>query len=145
VIASYLRRGVAAGLLAGLLAGLFAFVTGEPLLDQTIGLEESNHQEGQAFATHGYEGYGNTPADGGETFSRSVQKVGLFFATGLFSTFVGGLFVGLPAATALGEFPAGLLWSFRRSSLGTQLVLWTGSGVVFGLLFCERANRGELR
>jgi len=142
-MASYLRRGVAAGLLAGLLAGLFAFVTGELLLDQAIGLEESNYQEGQALATHGYEGDGDTPADGGETFSRSVRKVGLFFATGLFSTVVGGLFVALPAATDPGEFPAGGLWSFRLSSVGTQLVLWTGSGVVFGLL-CERANHGEL-
>jgi predicted cobalt transporter CbtA len=57
---------------------------------------------------------------------------------------VAGLFVGLPAATDPGEFPAGLLWSFRLSSLGTQLVLWTGLGAVFGLL-CERANRRELR
>jgi hypothetical protein len=135
VIASYLRRGVAAGLLAGFPAGLFAFVTGEPLLDQAIGLEESDHQEGHAFATHGYEGDGHTAADGGGTLSRSVQKVGLFFATALSGAFVGGLFIALPS---------GVLWSFQLSSLGTQLVLWTGSGVVFGLL-CERANRGELR
>ena len=136
---------MAADLLAGLLASLLAFVTGETLLDQAIGLEESNHREGQAFAAHGYEGDGGTPADGGETFSRSVQKVGLFFATGLFVAFVGGLFVALPAAADPGEFPIGWLWSFRLSSLGTQLVLWAGSGVVFGLLLCERAKRGELR
>jgi predicted cobalt transporter CbtA len=248
VIASYLRRGVAAGLLAGLLAGLFAFVMGEPLLDQAIGVEESNHQEGQASAAH--EDGGHASDGGGEVFSRSVQKVGLFFATGLSGAFVGGLFglvfaylrtrltpesdwnrslllasmiflgaalipflkypanpptvgdpatigvrtaayfamvglsllailiawyasrllwergvsapvrqiavglglvivvtglfVALPASTDPGEFPAGLLWSFRLSSLGTQLVLWMGLGVVFGLL-CERANRRELR
>lgn len=41
------------------------------------------------------------------------------------------------------EMAAGLLWSFRLSSLGTQLVLWAGLGVLFGLL-CDRANRGEL-
>lgn len=50
------------------------------------------------------------------------------------------LFVGLPATADPGEFPAGLLWSFRLSSIGTQLVLWTGLGVIFGLL-CERAER----
>jgi Probable cobalt transporter subunit (CbtA) len=50
------------------------------------------------------------------------------------------LFVGLPAAPDPGEFPAGVLWDFRLSSLGTQLVFWTGLGVIFGLL-CERANR----
>ena len=231
MIALYLRRGMAAGLLAGLLAGLFAFVVGEPLLDRAIGLEE------QAHAAH---------AGGGEVFSRSTQKVGLFFATGFTGTFVGGLFglafayfrarlvsesdwtrslslaaaifagavlfpflkypanpptvgdpatigarttdyfvmvglsllavlaawyasgvlegrgvstpvrhitvgLGLAAAvTALfvalpathanpGDFPAGLLWSFRLSSLGTQLVLWAGLGVFFGAL-CERAG-----
>ncbi len=243
MIASYLRRGMAAGLLAGLLAGLFALVVAEPLLDQAIGLEESNHHEGQASVAHGHEG------DEGEVFSRTVQKVGLFFATGLSGALVGGLFglafayfrarlasesdwtrslslaaalfagvvlvpflkypanppavgdpatigtrttayfalvglsllailaawyvskhlrergvstpvrqmavglglvmvvtglfVGLPATTDPGEFPAGLLWSFRLSSLGTQLVLWAGLGVLFGLL-CERANRRKL-
>ena len=229
MIALYLRRGMAAGLLAGLLAGLFAFVIGEPLLDQAIGLEHSAH-------TH----------EGEEVFSRSTQKVGLFFATGFTGVFVGGLFglafayfrgrlasesdwtrslslaaaifagaalipflkypanpptvgdpatigartsayfamvglsllavliswyasgllrrrnvstpvrhvtVGLGLATVVaalflilpatadpGRFPAGLLWSFRLSSLGTQLVLWTGLGVLFGAL-CERAGR----
>jgi predicted cobalt transporter CbtA len=233
---------MAAGLLAGLLAGLFAFVTGEPLLDQAIGLEQHTHQEGQHSATHAHE-------DEGEVFSRSTQKLGLFFATGLSGVLVGGLFglvfayfhghmdsesdwsrslslaaalfagavllpflkypanppnvgdpdtigdrtvayfamvglsllailatwyvsrllrergvsapvrqmavglglvtaliglmLGLPATTDPGEFPAGLLWSFRLSSLGTQLVLWAGLGVLFGLL-CERANRREL-
>jgi len=233
---------MAAGLLAGLLAGLFAFVTGEPLLDQAIGLEQHTHREGQDSAAH-------THDDEGDVFSRSTQKVGLFFATGLSGLLVGGLFgllfaylrghmnfnsdwsrslsltaalfagavlmpflkypanpptvgdpdsvgartvayfamvglslltilaawyvarllrergvstpvrhtavglglvivvigllLGLPPTTDPGEFPAGLLWSFRLSSLGTQLVLWSGLGVLFGLL-CERANRRKL-
>ena len=55
---------------------------------------------------------------------------------------VGVLFLVLPAGPDPGEFPAGLLWDFRISSLGTQLVLWAGIGVIFGLL-CERANRRE--
>ena len=231
MIALYLRRGMAAGLLAGLLAGLFAFVTGEPLLDRAIELEESAHAHGEG---------------GKEVFGRSTQKVGLFFATGFTGAFVGGLFglafayfrgrlasgsdwgrslslaaaifagaalipflkypanpptvgdpatigarttayvvmvglslltvlaawyasgllrergvsttvrhvtvglglavvvttlfLALPATADPGDFPAGLLWSFRLSSLGTQLVLWTGLGVLFGAL-CERARR----
>jgi Probable cobalt transporter subunit (CbtA) len=231
MLASYLRRGMAAGLLAGLLAGLFAFLVGEAFVDQAIRLEEAS-----------------AGSHGGEIFSRATQKVGLFFATGLFGVTVGGifglayayfrtrltsetdwmrslslaaaifagaflipfvkypanpptvgdpatigertasyfamvllsllavltawqiakilrerkvaapvrhlsvglglvlaltvLFVGLPAAPDPGGFPAGLLWGFRLSSLGTQLVFWTGLGVIFGLL-CERANRRE--
>ncbi|MDQ4064082.1 MAG: CbtA family protein [Actinomycetota bacterium] len=237
MITPYLRRGMAAGLLAGLLAGLFAFFTGEPLLDQAIGLEESavhSHEEG---AAHSHDE---------EVFGRATQKVGLFFATGLSGVFIGGLFgltyayfrgrmaarsewgrsvslaaaifagavlipfikypanpptvgdpatigtrtaaylalvglsllailaawhvsrllrergvvstpvrqvtiglgliivvtglfVGLPAAADPGEFPAGLLWSFRLSSLGTQTVLWASLGALFGLLG-ERAE-----
>jgi hypothetical protein len=76
VVSAYLRRGLAAGLLAGLLAGLFAFFVGEPMLDRAIALEEAAH--------HG-EGHD-------EVFSRSTQKVGLFFATGLFGITVGGVF-----------------------------------------------------
>ena len=75
MITSYLRRGMAAGLLAGLLAGLFAFFIGEPLVDQAIHLEEAaagGHSE--------------------EVFSRATQRVGLFFATGLFGVTVGGIF-----------------------------------------------------
>ncbi len=237
MIASYLRRGMAAGLLAGLLAGLFAFFFGEPSVDQAIWLEEAAaSQQGEEFQ------------QGEELLSRSTQKIGLFFATGLFGVAVGGvfgiayayfrgrlasgsewnrslslagaifagaflipfvkypanpptvgdpatigsrtasylamialsllvvlaawyaahvlrargtgapvrqlmvglgvavavgaLFLALPAAPDPGEFPSGLLWNFRLSSLGTQLVFWTGLGVVFGLL-CEQANRRE--
>jgi hypothetical protein len=74
VVSAYLRRGMAAGLLAGLLAGLFAFLVGEPILDRAIALEASSgaHHE--------------------EVFSRSTQKIGLFFATGLFGVTVGGVF-----------------------------------------------------
>jgi hypothetical protein len=76
VVSAYLRRGLAAGLLAGLLAGLFAFFVGEPILERAIALEESAHHE------KGHE----------EVFSRSTQKVGLFFATGLFGVTEGGVF-----------------------------------------------------
>ncbi len=52
---------------------------------------------------------------------------------------VTALFVALPATASPGDFPAGLLWTFRLSSLGTQLVLWTGLAVLFGAL-CERSG-----
>jgi hypothetical protein len=66
---------MAAGLLVGLLAGLFAFVVGEPVLDKAIAVEEASES-----------------AHHEEIFSRSTQKVGLFFATGLYGVTVGGVF-----------------------------------------------------
>lgn len=39
------------------------------------------------------------------------------------------------------DFPASTLWSFRVSSLGTQLTLWT----VFGLVFATLADRALTR
>lgn len=81
MVSTYLRRGLAAGLLAGLLAGLFAFFVGEALLDRAIAFEEASADHGRGH-DHGEE----------EIFSRTTQKVGLFFATGLFGTTVGGIF-----------------------------------------------------
>ena len=95
MVSAYLRRGMAAGLLAGLLAGLFGFLVGEPSLDKAIALEEASsgaHHE--------------------EVFSRSTQKVGLFFATGLFGVTVGGVF-GIVYAFFRVRLAAGS--DFRRS------------------------------
>ncbi|TCJ13622.1 hypothetical protein E0L93_14470 [Rubrobacter taiwanensis] len=223
----YLRAGLAAGLLAGLLAGAFAFLAGEPLLEEAIRLEERH-------AHHHHP----------EPFGRTAQKAGLIAATSLYGLAAGGVFgllsaylrgrtdlrdgwsrslilagaaflgtfllpflkyppyppgvepavgVGsrtlyylaalilsslaiffawrlakrlsdlsrparhlaaggflagcwallfflLPAVPAAGEFPAGLLWDYRLSVLGTQGVLWAGIGVLFGLL-ARRAER----
>jgi hypothetical protein len=94
---------MAAGLLVGLLAGLFAFVVGEPVLDKAIALEEASegaHHE--------------------EIFSRSTQKVGLFFATGLFGVTVGGVF-GIAYAFFRDRLAAG-------SDLGRSISL---SGAIF--------------
>ena len=38
------------------------------------------------------------------------------------------------------DFPATVLWRFRLSSLGTQLVLWTAMGLLFGVL-TERSRK----
>jgi predicted cobalt transporter CbtA len=102
MITPYLRRGMAAGLLAGLLAGLFAFFVGEPFVDQAIRLEE---------ATAG--GHGE------EVFSRSTQKVGLFFATGLFGVTVGGMF-GIAYAYFRGRLASKGEW-YRSLSLAGAL------------------------
>ncbi len=47
-----------------------------------------------------------------------------------------GLFLLLPPATDVGEFPGGVLWDFRLATLATQAILWGGLGIIFGLL-CE--------
>nr|WP_083466550.1 CbtA family protein [Kibdelosporangium sp. MJ126-NF4]CEL16613.1 Predicted cobalt transporter CbtA [Kibdelosporangium sp. MJ126-NF4]CTQ89036.1 Predicted cobalt transporter CbtA [Kibdelosporangium sp. MJ126-NF4] len=40
-----------------------------------------------------------------------------------------------------GGFPASLLWNFRIASLGTQLILWAGIGLLFGALTERRVRR----
>ena len=91
MIAPYLRRGMAAGLLAGLLAGLFAFFVGEPSVDGAIQIEEAaaagqhEEEEEEVVGSHSHK-------EEEEVFSRSTQKIGLFFATGLSGVLVGGLF-----------------------------------------------------
>ena len=109
---TYLRRGLAAGLLAGLLAGLFAFFVGEPLLDRAIAFEEASAGHGHEHS-HGEE----------QVFSRSTQKVGLFFATGLFGTTVGGIF-GLVFAFFRGRLAAA---SDLKRSLYLTAALFAGA------------------
>jgi predicted cobalt transporter CbtA len=112
VVSTYLRRGMAAGLLAGLLAGLFAFFVGEPLLDRAIAFEEAS------AGAHGDSHHAEE-----EVFSRSTQKVGLFFATGLFGTTVGGVF-GLVFALFRGRLAAR---GDLRRSLYLTAVLFAGA------------------
>jgi hypothetical protein len=110
MITPYLRRGMAAGLLAGLLAGLFAFLLGEPSVDGAIQIEEAAAAAGQ---------HGEEVQQGEELFSRSTQKIGLFFATGLFGVTVGGLF-GIAYAYFRGRLVSGSEWN-RSLSLATAL------------------------
>jgi hypothetical protein len=42
--------------------------------------------------------------------------------------------LALPAPAGSGDFPAELLWSFRLGSLATQMTLYGGTALVFGLL-----------
>ena len=81
MITACLRRGLAAGLLAGLLAGAFAFAFGEPLQDRAVALEE------KADAAHAHGMAPQHDGPGMVELSRSTQKVGLFFATGLSGCF----------------------------------------------------------
>jgi hypothetical protein len=51
------------------------------------------------------------------------------------------LYLAMPDfGVAAGQVPADLVWDFRLSSLGTQVILWAGIGCTFGLLG-ERASR----
>ena len=48
----------------------------------------------------------------------------------------------MPAVDEVPEgFPADVLWQFRIASIGTQLVLWSGIGLVFGALTDRAARR----
>ncbi len=118
MITPYLRRGIAAGLLAGLLAGLFAFIYGEPTVDGAIRLEEAaaaDHDHGgDEAADHSHE-------EEEEVFSRSTQKVGLFFATGFSGMFVGGLY-GMAYAYFGGRLASGSEWIRSLSLAGALFV-----------------------
>ena len=78
------RRGLVVGALAGLLAGGFAFVFGEPRVQDAIDIEN-------AVSTHA----ALTPPlahVGDWVVSRSEQRGGLFLATVLYGIAAGGLF-----------------------------------------------------
>ncbi len=60
---------------------------------------------------------------------------------------VGAAYLVMPGVDEVaGGFPASSLWRFRIAALGTQLVLWSAIGLVFGVL-AERSLRrtGALR
>ncbi|MCX5064433.1 CbtA family protein [Micromonospora lupini] len=238
-----LLRGLLAGLVAGLLAGTFAYVVGEPHVEAAIAIEEA--------ASHAEPATGGHQHDEEALVSRNGQRGGLFLATALFGTAMGGLLatayvllnrrrrtvddgrsglllaggallgavivpflkyppnppaVGDPAtinqrtvtylllvvlglvavwsgalgyrsvgaqapvwqraAAAVGgfllvtgvayvvlpsfqevpgDFPATLLWSFRLASLGTQVVLWTGIGLLFAALMHRQRALADAR
>jgi hypothetical protein len=78
-----LRRGLLVGVLAGLLAGAFAFVLGEPLVQDAIDIEESSARASLSpVLAH----------VGDALVSRPDQRIGLFFATALYGACVGTLF-----------------------------------------------------
>ncbi|GGJ79514.1 membrane protein [Pilimelia anulata] len=66
---------------------------------------------------------------------RAAAAVGAFVAT------VAAAYAVLPRVDEVpADFPATLIWSFRLTAVGTQLVLWTGLGLAFAAL-AERAAR----
>ncbi|TNH29523.1 CbtA family protein [Micromonospora orduensis] len=60
---------------------------------------------------------------------RAAAAVGGFLLVAVVSYVVMPSFQEVPA-----DFPATLLWDFRLASLGTQVVLWTGIGLLFAAL-----------
>ncbi|MCF6474180.1 hypothetical protein FAF44_38245 [Nonomuraea sp. MG754425] len=93
MIRTLLVRGLLAGLLAGLVAGGFAFVLGEPRVDDAIALEEAAARAAppEHAGEHAGEEAGHSHGDEAAV-SRPVQKAGLFLATGLYGLAIGGVF-----------------------------------------------------
>jgi predicted cobalt transporter CbtA len=66
-------------------------------------------------------------------------------AAGAFAAFIVVVLVAMPGVNEVpAQFPAVVLWRFRMASLGTQFILWTAIGLVFGAL-TERSVAGERR
>src|SRR2546430_1805232 len=122
-----LVRGMLVGVVAGLLALLFGRLFGEPPIDAAIAYE-----------------YAHTPAGDSdpELVSRTVQStLGLGVAVVVYGAALGGIFALAFAFVygRLGRFGARAT-SVLVASLGTQLVLWTTFGLLFGAL-TDRAVR----
>jgi predicted cobalt transporter CbtA len=71
---------------------------------------------------------------------RATAAVGGFLLVTVVSYVVLPSFQEVP-----GDFPATLLWSFRLASLGTQMVLWTGIGLLFAALMHRQRAVAEAR
>ncbi|MEU8423205.1 CbtA family protein [Micromonospora sp. NPDC048835] len=70
------------------------------------------------------------------TWLRAAAAVGGFVLVTAVSYVVMPSFQEVPA-----DFPAALLWEFRLASLGTQVVLWTGIGLLFAALLHQERRR----
>lgn len=55
----------------------------------------------------------------------------------------GLLALAIPHQAEAAEVPAGLLWSFRVATFGTQTLLWVGLAVIFGVLVERGARRTD--
>ena len=80
--------------------------------------------------------------------SRLVRRLGAWDATIIAGAayLFGALVLGfaLPTVNEVPEgFPATVLWQFRLSSLGAQLILWTTLGLGFGALTARAAVSGR--
>ncbi|MDX6647714.1 MAG: hypothetical protein QOK40_3441 [Miltoncostaeaceae bacterium] len=98
-VGALLLRGLVAGLLAGLLAGGFAYVAGEPSVQQAIQVEEAQHRAVDAIVP--------PHQDAQPLVSRKVQRAGLILATSLAGLALGGLFA-LTFAAIRGRLGRGL-------------------------------------
>jgi hypothetical protein len=78
------RRGLVVGVFAGLLAGLFAFVFGEPRVQDAIDIEEAASAQASLSLVLAH------VSDW--VVSRPEQRGGLFLATALYGIAAGGLF-----------------------------------------------------
>ncbi|SAL81229.1 membrane protein [Caballeronia arvi] len=70
-----------------------------------------------------------------------ATKAGIL-SVGLYAAFAAVLFSSMPAIDEVTEnFPATLLWNFRLTAIGLQLIMWVTLGLVFSLLL-HRAGLG---
>jgi Probable cobalt transporter subunit (CbtA) len=86
MVCTLVRRGLVVGVIAGLAAGLFAFIFGEPRVQDAIDIEE-------AASAHASLSFTPITAHISDwVISRPEQRGGLFLATALYGIAGGGLF-----------------------------------------------------
>jgi hypothetical protein len=114
MIWTLVRRGLLVGAVAGLLAGVFAFIFGEPRVQDAIDIEN---------AASAHASLGSVPLAhvGDWVVSRSEQRGGLFLATALYGIAAGGLFA-IAFATLRGRGSQRTDWELATRLAGAIFV-----------------------
>lgn len=143
MLASSLRRGLAAGLVAGFLAGLFALVVGHNPMAEAIRLEEQAHHspaDDPAADDHAHDHDGRAHDPGGHAdeddghehlFSRATQRLMLPVATTVVGLALGGLF-GIAFAFVRPRLRETSAW---RAHLKLGVVAWAVTVLAPALTF----------
>lgn len=145
MLASSLRRGLAAGLVAGLLAGLFALAVGQDPMAEAVELRERTAHQGHADDPaadpdhhdghddgHAHDDARTEPGDDHEHLvSRTTQQLLLPVGTAVSGTALGGLF-GLLFAVARPRMREPDDW---RASLKLGAVAWAAAVLAPTLTF----------
>lgn len=159
MVRTLLIRGMLIGLLAGLLVFAFARVFGEPQVDRAISSESAMGDDPPSIGEPDTIGLRTALYFGmlGLSLAAMIAAIAIrrgleryqgpwnaaLIAGAVYVLAVGIAAAALPAINEVpAEFPATVLWTFRVSSFGMQIVMWATLGLGFGIA-AERALQAQ--